>query len=577
MKTHLLLILIFLLSAATVQAQNKFLPNPDQNLQMVPIGSYVIAMGNTLQANTAGYFNLKTYGLICHLLNNNIKMKWVIRSGKAKDGIDFSGPAEQIQPVYSISSLRDFKAGPLVIYAADTSGVSALINTFYTSNSLTGNDRPNVYRLTTAVLNVDIRHDMVGFRPKVAILNDGGNTAIHRNYMTICGIPSLNYIEGVPGNALLTQCYTFASEPHNDNSSSSTIAAIRKFVEYGGNFLAQCAAIEVYENNVNGRFHTTNGINAINNSVNNTAGIYPNPDLSYTQFEGFSAFERGGTVKNWVAASGSTFRNNEHNHGTGGTLATQNPIGASVAKLTGAALSGGMVFYLGGHSYSSTTKMEEINAMRMYMNAMLTPTAININCETGASTPFPLPVKLISFNADLIKEHKNVDLNWTTITEINSEYFAVEKSIDGVNFQEIGKVVAGGNTDERKDYQFIDNLSDDRTIVFYYRIRMVEQDEKSTFSNTKQVRLNQSKGSSISLVSYPNPVVNEVQITKPFAWTNRKVVYELVNLSGHVIKKLESGSSKQTEVINIKSIASGFYILNATCNGETAQQKIIKQ
>lgn len=234
-------------------------------------------------------------------------------------------------------------------------------------------------------------------------------------------------------------------------------------------------------------------------------------------------------------------------------------------------------FYWGAHGFSDVTRIQDINSLKLFKNATVTPTANHINSDAVTSRSFPLPVKLISFTADLIKEQKNVELNWTTITEINSEYFAVEKSIDGINFQEIGKVVAGGNTDERRDYQFIDNLSDDRAIVFYYRIRLVERDEKSTFTNTKQVRLNQSTGNSISLLSFPNPVVNEVQITKPFAWTNKKVVYEFLNLSGQVIMKFETKGSKHTEVLNISSMAPGYYILNATCNGELAQQKIIKQ
>ncbi|MFZ4771418.1 MAG: hypothetical protein ACOYLO_14640, partial [Ferruginibacter sp.] len=57
------------------------LPNPGSNLQTLPSGSYIIAMDNTNQSNTAGNFNLKSYGLIVHLLNNNVRMRWVITAG----------------------------------------------------------------------------------------------------------------------------------------------------------------------------------------------------------------------------------------------------------------------------------------------------------------------------------------------------------------------------------------------------------------------------------------------------------------------------------------------------------------
>ena len=221
----------------SVVAQNKSLPNPDSDVQTVTAGSYVIAMDNTLQTNTAGNFNLKTYGLVVHLLNNGIKIKWAIKAGKIKDGIDFTGLAEQIQPSYSIVAVRNFKAGPFVIYAADTTGVAGLINSFYTANSITGNDRPKVYRMTASVSNVDIRFDMSGFRPKVVVLNDGKNSAIHIGYMAKCAIPSANYNVG-PATDLYTKCYTFASEPHNGTEDVVTITAIKSFVQKGGNFLA---------------------------------------------------------------------------------------------------------------------------------------------------------------------------------------------------------------------------------------------------------------------------------------------------------------------------------------------------
>src|SRR6476620_3280363 len=79
-------------------AQNTDLPLPDANLQTLPNGSYVIAMDNTLQLNASADFNLKAYGLVVYLLNNNIRVKWSIRAGKAKDAIDFTAAAEQLKP-----------------------------------------------------------------------------------------------------------------------------------------------------------------------------------------------------------------------------------------------------------------------------------------------------------------------------------------------------------------------------------------------------------------------------------------------------------------------------------------------
>jgi hypothetical protein len=429
-------------------AQNRDLPSPNSNLQTVAAGSYVIAMDNTLQLNTAGDFNLKAYGLVVYLLNNNVKIKWVIKAGKVKDGIDFTGNAVQFQPTLGSVSSMDYKAGPFVIYSSDTTGVAALITAFYTSNSLTGNNRPKVYRLTTSVSNVDIRYDMTGFKPKALILNDGSNSAIHVGYMTDCAVSTSNYATG-PATDLLTKCYTFTSEPHNASPSTTVFNAVKKFVEYGGNFLAQCAAIDGFENNAAGHFQTTNGITVTNSSISTASTLFPNADLAFSQFEGIFDLKYGGSVTNWTLASGSTYTNNDHNHCSGGTIASQSPIGASVCKLTSSALPGGLIYYLGNHNFSSVTVIESINGIRMYMNAFLTPVAINNNCSIGSSLANPLPVRLMSFNAFLDPTTTKVDLHWATATEINTSHFVVERSMDDKDFSQVALVFAKGNSFEK--------------------------------------------------------------------------------------------------------------------------------
>lgn len=185
-----------MITTLVVKAQNTDLPTPGSNLVTLPAGSYVIPMDNTLQTNStigSGSFNLNAYGLIVYLLHNNIKVKWVIKAGKPKDGIDFTGTAEGILPGAIAAASRDFIAGPFVIFSSDTTNVAALVNNFYTLNALTGNNRPRVFRLTAPVANVDIRYDLTGFKPKAAILNDGGKEAIHLGYMTACKIPSFAY------------------------------------------------------------------------------------------------------------------------------------------------------------------------------------------------------------------------------------------------------------------------------------------------------------------------------------------------------------------------------------------------
>ncbi|HEY4800945.1 MAG TPA: hypothetical protein VII99_17845, partial [Bacteroidia bacterium] len=69
-------------------------PNPPPNIVTVPAGSYVIPMDNSHQNLWLTYpFNIKAYGLVRQLLQNDIPVYWVIKSGKKKDSLDFSAIA----------------------------------------------------------------------------------------------------------------------------------------------------------------------------------------------------------------------------------------------------------------------------------------------------------------------------------------------------------------------------------------------------------------------------------------------------------------------------------------------------
>lgn len=79
----------------------------------------------------------------------------------------------------------------------------------------------------------------------------------------------------------------------------------------------------------------------------------------------------------------------------------------------------------------------------------------------------PMPVNLISYEVDCNK------LTWSTLSEINNDYFIIERSIDTENWEKIGKVLGNGNTVSRNDYNF--------TLIYtpkvsYYRIKQIDYD-----------------------------------------------------------------------------------------------------
>ena len=200
----------FLESSQMLYAQqHPDLPNPSANIQTAVAGSLVIPMDNAKQ-NVASIFNLKAYGLIHSLLLNDIPVKWIIRSGKGKDSVDFSATAERVYPFPTSPAMTDFMASEFIIDSIWTTKPSPSGKTVTEIITAYGNNVA-VYRLTQNVA-VDVRYTL-NFHPKIAVFNNGGNQAIHQAILNAGGVT--NYITtgaGVfPG---IFQCFTFASEPH---------------------------------------------------------------------------------------------------------------------------------------------------------------------------------------------------------------------------------------------------------------------------------------------------------------------------------------------------------------------------
>ncbi|MBO9699087.1 MAG: gliding motility-associated C-terminal domain-containing protein [Sporocytophaga sp.] len=361
---------LFILIHANAFAQND-LPVPSANYQNIPAGSFIIPMDNNYQSIVpAGQapFNLKSYGLVNSLLQNGIPVKWIINSNKQRDDIDLTAIAERVAPGFIAGATIDFRGGPFIV--PDTvlpcgQTTTDIINAF-------GNNVA-VYKLLSNT-SADVRYT-VTHRPKIAVFNNGGNQLIHTKILDAAGITydimDAAHIEE------LKNCYTFASEPHADDSqvSLAVINGVKAFVLSGGNFLAQCHAIETYESR--GFFQTTAGIESVNIKVSHH---YPNADMAFAQMHGPAMENAGGSVDNYKLKAGSTWKPYTYPIITN---LNSDTIIATGAHLIAPAAPGGNVFYLGGHDYSKSggkgntapnlSNIAAVNDLRLYLNASLIP------------------------------------------------------------------------------------------------------------------------------------------------------------------------------------------------------------
>jgi hypothetical protein len=97
--------------------------------------------------------------------------------------------------------------------------------------------------------------------------------------------------------------------------------------------------------------------------------------------------------------------------------------------------------------------------------------------ETDVVTP--LPVEWGAFELEVVQE--TVVLQWQTLAEVNTDHFQVERSIDGILFEPIGRLPAAGYSATPKDYHFVDYFPPNGTL--YYRLRQVDVDGSLDYSD----------------------------------------------------------------------------------------------
>ena len=107
---------------------------------------------------------------------------------------------------------------------------------------------------------------------------------------------------------------------------------------------------------------------------------------------------------------------------------------------------------------------------------------------TGSQTSAAvLPVTLSSF--DVQKDNKSILLKWRTAFEMNTNYFSLERSSNGINFKEIGRVAAAGFSNLGRDYTYNDNSTTDLKGTVYYRLVTVDVDGSKQLSTIKKIAL----------------------------------------------------------------------------------------
>jgi Secretion system C-terminal sorting domain len=181
----------------------------------------------------------------------------------------------------------------------------------------------------------------------------------------------------------------------------------------------------------------------------------------------------------------------------------------------------------------------------------------------------PVPVSLLRFAAEKGK-YANT-LKWSTAQETNSREFIIERSNDGTEFTERGRVAASGNSSGTVPYSFMDEAP--LKGINYYRLKMVNRDNTAKYSTVISVRNDMDGGFAV----YPNPVSNKMTVGFD-AGKASAALLQVFDLNGKLMqtKNVQANEGSNMVQVNTEGLAAGSYILKLQLEGDVVIGKFSK-
>ena len=203
--------------------------------------------------------------------------------------------------------------------------------------------------------------------------------------------------------------------------------------------------------------------------------------------------------------------------------------------------------------------------------------SITLNQASGANATtncaIILPVGLLYFNA--VPNDNVVNISWETASELNNDYFEIERSNDGITWEVLSRKDGMGTIQTKTNYNSIDGKP--YIGISYYRLKQVNFNQSFIYSNSVSVDL--SIGIEQVTNIHPNPTNGNIEfevITK----IKNQILTELINNTGNIVSAQQNVIVEGSNSIklNLEKFDSGIYLLKVYFEntGKSVIQNIIK-
>lgn len=245
------------------------------------------------------------------------------------------------------------------------------------------------------------------------------------------------------------------------------------------------------------------------------------------------------------------------------------PSGTATLIFTATAAEIGALTMLRAQRWNSSTSFwdDALPGQSSTATSATVPGVTTFSPWTLSGNSSPLPMELVNFTAKM--KNMNVALNWETSSELNNDYFMVQRSVDGNNFSDIGKVKGAGNSKRILNYIFVDTKPFNGRS--YYRLTQTDFD--GTYELSQVRTINFSIIPHFEFIAFPNPV-KENKFSIDFENTaDKDIEIVLYNLLGQIIYNNTIKAGVTHYEVNLTSNPpAGMYLLKALGEEFSAEQ-----
>lgn len=183
-----------------------------------------------------------------------------------------------------------------------------------------------------------------------------------------------------------------------------------------------------------------------------------------------------------------------------------------------------------------------------------------------------LPIELISFNGEA--QIQGNMLKWVTAAEIENDYFTLERSSDGVNFELINTQSGSGNTGSSNSYNYLDREA--KNGISYYKLWQTDFDGTVNYIGVVSVTRGEASLAINNILPIPVPDYLELTYT---SLENGYVELQVFNALGKELsrKKTSTITGSNREIIDVSMYPAGMYFLTIVQGKTTVTEKFIKE